>query len=231
FHDWMALLNAGHQITPVGSSDSHDVTRYVVGQGRTYIRCADSDPANIDVASAVESLRAGRVMVSYGLLAEITVDAVGGPGDLVAVNSDQLNVNLRVLGPRWANADRIELYSNGTLIKQVSIERASRGLQSAGASNQPHRTVPIWTGRWTIPKPSHDVHLVAIARGPGVDAPFWQTRKPYQPKSPLWEPQLVGCSGAVWIDADGDGRKTSARDYAAAIVEQTRGDVAALIAA
>ncbi len=34
--DWMALLNRGHHITPVGSSDSHDSSRYIVGQGRTY---------------------------------------------------------------------------------------------------------------------------------------------------------------------------------------------------
>src|SRR5207248_3009779 len=35
--DWFALMNRGHFLTPVGSSDSHDVSRYIVGQGRTYI--------------------------------------------------------------------------------------------------------------------------------------------------------------------------------------------------
>ncbi len=35
FHDWMELLNAGYQITPVGCSDSHDVGRHFVGQERT----------------------------------------------------------------------------------------------------------------------------------------------------------------------------------------------------
>ena len=45
-NDWMALLNRGYRVTPVGSSDSHDVGRHFVGQGRTYIRCDDSDPGN-----------------------------------------------------------------------------------------------------------------------------------------------------------------------------------------
>ena len=39
--DWMGLLNRGLMLTPVGSSDSHDVARYIVGQGRTYVRCDD----------------------------------------------------------------------------------------------------------------------------------------------------------------------------------------------
>ena len=42
--DWFGLLNRGRVLTPVGSSDSHDVSRYIVGQGRTYIRCKDDRP-------------------------------------------------------------------------------------------------------------------------------------------------------------------------------------------
>ena len=77
--DWMGMLNRGLALTPVGSSDSHDVSRYIVGQGRTYVRCDDRDPGSIDVTQAVESIRRGRTMVSYGLLAEIDVDGKG-PG-------------------------------------------------------------------------------------------------------------------------------------------------------
>jgi len=40
-------------VTPVGSSDSHDVARYIVGQGRTYIRCDDRDVAHLDLEAAV----------------------------------------------------------------------------------------------------------------------------------------------------------------------------------
>jgi hypothetical protein len=38
FHDWFALLNYGYKIVGLGGSDSHDVSRFIVGQGRTYIR-------------------------------------------------------------------------------------------------------------------------------------------------------------------------------------------------
>src|SRR4051812_33528306 len=53
--DWFGLLNRGVNLTPVGSSDSHDVSRYIVGQGRTYIRCKDDRPGEIPVKEAVES--------------------------------------------------------------------------------------------------------------------------------------------------------------------------------
>src|SRR5207237_161704 len=96
--DWKALA-----LTPVGASDSHDVSRFIVGQGRTYVRCRDDRPGEIDVAEAVASFRAGRVLVSCGLLAEITVNGRYGPGDL-APAADEITVAVRVLGPAWAPA-------------------------------------------------------------------------------------------------------------------------------
>jgi hypothetical protein len=86
--DWLGLLNRGLSLTPVGSSDSHDVSRYIVGQGRTYVRCRADRPGAIDVAEAVESFRKGRVLVSCGLLADIVVNEKYGPGDLAPVGGD-----------------------------------------------------------------------------------------------------------------------------------------------
>jgi hypothetical protein len=60
-----------------------------------------------------------------------------------------------------------------------------------------------------------------IASGPGIDEVYWKTAKPYQPDSPQWEPRVIGCSGAVWLDADGDGRRSSARDYATRVLVRT----------
>src|SRR5262249_28674077 len=72
--DWFALGNHGQEVTAVGASDSHDVSRFIVGQGRTYVACRDDDPGRIDVAEACRSLREGRALVSLGLLARLTVD-------------------------------------------------------------------------------------------------------------------------------------------------------------
>ncbi len=220
FHDWMGLLNRGLNVTPVGSSDSHDVVRHFVGQGRTYIRCNDRDPGHLDIDEAVNNFIQGRVMVSYGLLAELTVNEKYHSGETAALGDNELRVDVRVLGPHWVRASQVQLFSNGHMIRETAI------------SSEPDSKLPIgvkWSSGWTIPKPRHDVHLVAIATGPGVDGLYWRTAKPYQPISPAWEPRVIGCSGAVWVDADKDGRRTSARDYAERLVAASDKDVTKLI--
>jgi hypothetical protein len=225
FHDWMALQNRGLNVTPVGSSDSHDVARHFVGQGRTYIRCVDRDPGAIDVEQAVNNFIQGRVMVSYGLLVEMQVNGKYGPGELsqmtdIASDSAAIRVSSRVLGPHWTEASKIVLLVNGHPIREETISAdAARDLPSGVK----------WSGEWTFELPSHDVFLTAIAIGPGIDGLYWHTNKPYQPTSPDWVPHVIGCSGAVWIDADGDGRGTPARDYAQRNVAGCGGDFAKLL--
>lgn len=206
-HDWFGMLNRGFDITPVGASDSHDVARHFVGQGRTYIRCKDDVPGEIDVNEAVDNLRAGKVMVSCGLLAEMTINDKFGPGDLVP-GSKTVKVALRVLGPSWVKADRIELFANGIKIKEEVIRDRSSKLGM------------LWEGVWNLPAFPHDVHLVAVASGPGVTDLFWPIARPYQPTSPVLTRRVIGISGAAWIDADGDGKKTSAFGYATRLMEK-----------
>ena len=70
-----------------------------------------------------------------------------------------------------------------------------------------------------LPRFTHDVHLVAIATGPGVRELYWPIARPYQPTSPVVNSRVIGSTGAVWIDGDGDGKRTSAAEYAARLVK------------
>jgi hypothetical protein len=197
--DWMGMLNRGLLLTPVGSSDSHDVSRYIIGQGRTYVRCDDGDPGRIDPSQVTARVRRGQVMVSYGLLAELSVHGKG-PGELVEKKED-LTVRIRVKGPGWTRARRVSLYMNGVKVREAGIPTGT----SAGVK---------WDATWRVARPAHDVHLVAIADGPGIAAPYWPTAKPYQPTSPEFTPYVLGLSGAVFVDADGSGQFESAFEYA-----------------
>jgi hypothetical protein len=197
--DWMGMLNRGMILTPVGSSDSHDVSRYIIGQGRTYVRCDDRIPGRIDLTRAMERVRRGQVMVSYGLLAELDVQGKG-PGELVD-SKGELDVRIRVKGPGWTRAQRVALYVNGVKAREEEIQTGT----NAGVK---------WEVTWRLPRPSHDVHLVAIATGPGIAAPYWPTAKPYQPTSIEFTPYVLGLSGAVFVDADGSGHFESAFEYA-----------------
>jgi hypothetical protein len=217
FRDWFGLLNRGLFLTPIGASDSHDVSRFLVGQARTYVQCDNSDPGKIDVDQAVASLLAGRVSVSCGLLTEITVNGKYGPGELVPP-SKQVHVHVRVLGPSWVTADTVELYGNGIKLREVKIGAGTKA--------------PIlWDGEWTLPAFGHDVHLVAIASGPGVSGLYWPIARPYQPTSPRVLRRVIGCTGAVWIDGDGDGQRTCALAYAQRLVRQHGESTVKIVAA
>ncbi|PHS18376.1 MAG: hypothetical protein COA78_02605 [Blastopirellula sp.] len=231
FHDWMALLNRGYQVTPVGSSDSHDVTRYIVGQGRTYIRADDYVPGKINIDQAVENFVAGKVMVSYGLLAEMKINGKYSSGDLVKTNGEKLRIQVRVLGPHWVDASVVELYANGQLIRSEEItKRIDEKLDTYGSMKRSRaKNGVIHTANWEIDTPNHDVHLVAIARGPGVKGNYWKTAKPYQPLSPKFTAELIGCSGAAWVDADNNGKADAARVYAEKIVNESNNNLPKLL--
>lgn len=217
YHDWFGQLNRGRFLTPVACSDSHDVSRYIVGQARTYIQADDTDPANINVAQTLQNFVDGKVLLSYGLLTNIKVNNKYGPGDLVPA-ADELEVKLTVSGPKGMMADQIRLYANGELIRQEKIKPKYQG----GVK---------WEATWKFAAFPHDCHLVAIATGPGVSHLFWPMAKPYQPDSPEFQSKVVGSTGAVWIDADGDGKKTPAYAYARRLVTQYQDDVPGLIKA
>ncbi|MFT7641443.1 MAG: hypothetical protein ACI9G1_003191, partial [Pirellulaceae bacterium] len=153
YRDWFGLLNRGYTITPIGSSDSHEVARKLVGQGRTYVRCDDSDPSNINVDEAIRSLVEGRVLVSMGLFTQLTVDKKFREGDLASVGK-QYDAAVKVQRPSWLNANRIVLYANGVAIREEKIEMGDE---------------LVWEQTWRLDRAAHDVHLVAVATGPGVD--------------------------------------------------------------
>jgi hypothetical protein len=239
FHDWMAALNSGHKITPVGSSDSHDVARHFVGQGRTYIRCDDSDPGDINVAQAAQSFVDGKVIVSYGLFTELSVNGKHAPGETLSVAEDAetVDVKVRVLGPHWSQVDRVQLFANGVLVHERDLTQQERNsalhwsLARTSALSKGMSPPAGLKDEFSIklPRPKQDVHLVAIATGPGIRESWWRTAKPYQPDSPEWDPTSLSCSGAVWLDIDDDGHRSSAADYARKLVTAANGDLARLL--
>lgn len=211
FYDWFGMLNRGFNVTPVGSSDSHDVSRYIVGQGRTYIKGDDTTPGDINIDSAITNFKSGKVMVSSGLLAKIKVNDNYGPGEL-APAAEKISVTLEVWGPSWTKADHVSLYANGTQIRKEKIDdNGKAGLK--------------WKKTMEFDPPAHDVFLVAIAEGPGSGMRFWPLARPYQPASPEWTPRVISATGAVWFDGDKNGTRNSAFYYATMVMDASEGSM------
>ncbi|WP_397381217.1 CehA/McbA family metallohydrolase [Prosthecobacter sp.] len=211
YRDWFALLNRGHRIAAIASSDSHDVNRFILGQGRTYVAAKDADPANLDLDEVWRSYKEGRLLVSLGLLTTLKVNDKFTVGDLAAGLAESIKVEAAVFGPAWAQADHIELFANGILIREQKIEDGHRAGEKA-------RII------WQLPKPAHDVHLVVIATGPGVTEPFWEIPRPYQPSSKTFVSRVVGSTNPTWLDADGDGRFEPAVAIARRLIQESGGD-------
>ena len=211
FRDWFALLNRGHRIAAIASSDTHDVSRFILGQGRTYVAARDADPAHLDLDEVWKSYQQGRLLVSLGLFVQLKVENRFTVGDLATGLPGTIKVEAIVLGPSWVKADRVELYANGLLIREAAIDDANRPGEKA-------RMV------WHLPKPQHDVHLVVMATGPGVVEPFWEIPRPYQASSKTFIPRVMGSTNPIWLDADGNGRFKSAHDYARSLLAKHGGD-------
>lgn len=210
YRDWFALLNRGHRIAAIASSDSHDVNRFILGQGRTYVAVDDRDPAKLDLGQVWRSYEEGRLLVSLGLLTHLKVDDRFTVGDLATGLSGTVKVEASVLGPSWAKADHLALYANGIMIREEKLQDNDRAGEKA-------RII------WQIEKPAHDVHLVVIATGPGITEPFWEIPRPYQPTSKTLNSRVIGSTNPIWLDADGDGIFQSAFVYAKRLIQTNGG--------
>ena len=204
YRDWFALLNRGRRIAGIGSSDSHDVDRFILGQGRTYVASRAEQPDRIDIDEACDGFLAGKVLASMGLLTEAWAL------DPTAAATKDIRVRVRVQGPRWIAADRIDLFANGARVLSRPLSHTRSAVVKADVT-------------LTLPRPSHDVWLVAIATGPGADHPYWPIPRPYQPTDPNWEPKVIGSSSILRVDADGDGAYSSPADYARKEVDAAGG--------
>lgn len=228
FRAWFALVNRGHKIMAIGSSDSHDVSRFIVGQGRTYIQGKDADPSKLDVRQACENLKNGRSIVSLGLFPQLAISAApdalsapelttgmvparaSGPGDLHTSRADFIEVHATVDFPVWMNpAGRTiaTLYANGRPKIVFPFETEKRRGQPLGFKAR-------------LPKPKADTWYVLIAQAPGVTNSYWAVARPYQPASREWEPVMIGATNPIWLDADHDGRFSAPRATAARLFKK-----------
>jgi hypothetical protein len=224
FADWCGLINHGMQVTPVGSSDSHDVTRYIVGQGRTYIECDDSNPADLSIQDAVDAFLAGRVIVSYGLMAKLQANDEIGPGGQFSLGASQdLEITAEILGPAWTDVRQVELWVNGRrrFMQTIPGRKSKRAQQAVAPTPDPEGLQA--RVHWTIPRSElfHDVWLSAVAIGPGVTAPYWPCAKPYQPDSIHFTPYVFSSTGPIRVDVDGDGVYTSPAASAEEILRES----------
>ena len=145
--DWQAMLSAGLRITATGNSDSHRLTFHEPGLPRTLVAVKNDDPAKLDIGEFVDSLRAGKAIVSAGPFVQIDIE--GTPmGGTVAPGLRQVHVTADA--PDWVDVQTLEVWVGGKAVAQ-----AQAPFSSAGHRAEATLEVPLLPGD----------HVFAAARG------------------------------------------------------------------
>jgi len=205
--DWFNLLQKGLTYTAVGNSDSHDVNAMIGGCPRNFIASPTDDPREVREADLVKALREHRVTVSSGIF--VTLTANGKPvGSTVRPEGGEVALAVKVQAAPWIDADRVVVVANGETVFQEDLPQPEK---APGGSLPPVRPVVRFEKTLRF-KPAEDTWYVVYAVG---DTPPY----PMLPKVTI----PLGFTNPVWVDADGDGRFTSARELAAALVRPDPG--------
>ncbi|HOX28101.1 MAG TPA: CehA/McbA family metallohydrolase, partial [bacterium] len=176
--DWYGFLNRGKRITGVGNSDSHSGLEMDVGYPRNYVRMGTDDPAKIKESELINTIAAGRVVVSAGPFIRFS-SGKAGPGDMVSAKKGSVDLDIDVLAPSWMTLDKLTVIANGE-------EALSLPLPNTGA--------PLRFSKTARFEPKKDTWYVVIAEG----------EKTMFPVYPMFKP--IAITNPIFVDVDGNGK-------------------------
>ncbi len=134
--DWFNLLNQGIITTALANSDTHRRIITQSGMPRNMISSPTDDPAAIDPADASQNLNDGRTFATNGPILRFTVEAgstgqVGGLAlglpTLISTTDGEVEVELEIESPVWAEFDRVDFYVNSTTSKTTALSESGSG--------------------------------------------------------------------------------------------------------
>lgn len=173
---WFALLNAGHRVWAVGSSDSHHLRTSPVGYPRTCMWFGHDDPRKLSPSLVRDALLSGAATVSGGLF--MTVAGPGGekPGETVNTAGGKATFTITVEAPSWIGADTLEVIVNGKTVDEQALLPLGAG-PSKRYVNQVDVALDAKAPRnW----------VVFHAKGEGDLAPLHPGRKPFAASNPVF---------------------------------------------
>jgi hypothetical protein len=187
--DFQAMLLTSHPVTAVADTDTHGIVRQEAGYPRTYVRVTDDEHLDQwggertdDLVRGIKVLR--DVVLTNGPF--LRVKANGAPIGGIA-RGHLVRVDVHVESAPWV------------LVEKVSVRLASGEEQTQSVTEQPNAKGALTAHAvFTLKVPSDDA-LFVIAQGS-------------RPLVPVLGPEGDAAilpwamTGAIWVDADGDGR-------------------------
>jgi len=119
---WMNLLNQGIVSTAIADTDTHEFLNVRGGGARTWTASSQDAPAAIVHDEIGAAVKAGRAVGGQGLYVQARLLATDGSGGIaslalggsnqLSVSNGQVNLEIKVQAPLWAEYDRIDVYVN-----------------------------------------------------------------------------------------------------------------------
>jgi len=119
---WFNHLNQGLDITFIADTDTHSFRDLETAGARTWTASPTDAPSAIESADVAAAIAAGRAVGGQGVYVQTRLlarDSSGGVADLglfgsttVASSSGDVDLEISVQAPAWAEYDSIEIYAN-----------------------------------------------------------------------------------------------------------------------
>ncbi len=168
--EWFRLIDYGVVRTGMGNSDSHKLfTQTEGGLPRNFIRSEAERAKGIDRLDVARSIKAGKLVASYGPFIEAWLGNAG-IGDTLEPTPDMSSIPLRirVQSPGWFDVDRVEVYRSGRLVHVFTgagDELDSDSTADVSGLRLPNRSVVNLDVTVEEPVPEEDSWYVVIAMG------------------------------------------------------------------
>lgn len=191
--DFFVLLRTKHPVTATADTDTHGIVGQEAGYPRTYVRVANDahletwdDARSLDLVKGVRELR--DVVLTNGPFLRVTVN--GAPiGGIARARGGDVTVKVHVECAPWIDVDSLQVSSaSGGHAHPVAASAIKLKLDGKRMTAD-----AVLHARF-----ARDDAIVVIARG----------SKPMVPVLGGDPKEIVpyAMTGAVWVDADGDGR-------------------------
>jgi hypothetical protein len=194
--DFFALLRTSHPVTATADTDTHGIVGQEAGYPRTYVRVADDGPLDpwsaaraADVVRGVKGLR--DVVLTNGPMLRVT--AGGAPIGGVA-RGPVVDVKVHVESAPWVVVDELRL------LRASSPEVSPAGMTRPIMQKPNAAGALVADASFTVRAAADDAFVV-VASGHQPMAPVLGAAAGADAEITPW-----AMSGAIWIDADKDGK-------------------------
>jgi hypothetical protein len=191
---WLQLLNLGYRIPGVVNTDAH-YNYHGSGWLRNYLRSSTDNPIDVSTMEMVTAAERGNVVMTNGPFLEVSATNRGAkaiPGEDLAVNDNEVALDIRVQCANWLDINRVQVFVNGRALPELNFTRASHPRMFHSETVKFEESISV-----TLPV---DSHVIVAAAGEGL-----KLGRVYGPER--GEAMPVAVSNPIFVDVDGNGFK------------------------